>query len=174
MAFENRLLPWKWGKKNVPIRREDALAEYSPFYSLQQDINRLFDSFFQGFENRSMSTFEETSSPMFSPSLDITETDSDVRVTIELPGLTDKEIDLSISENSLTVKGEKKEEREENTSGYYRMERLYGSFYRSIPLPCSIDRDKVQATFKQGVLSISMPKTRQALQETRKITINKE
>lgn len=172
MAF-NTLLPWKWGKKNIPVRREDVMPEYAPVFSLQQEMNRLFDSFFQGFEHKMFSPFEETAQ-MFRPSLDIAESDRDLKVTVELPGLTEKDIDLSISNNSLSIKGEKREEKEENTSGYYRMERHYGSFYRTIPLPCAIDEEKVEAKFKDGVLSVTLPKSSQVLQETRKITVNRE
>jgi HSP20 family protein len=175
MALNSKLLPWKWGKKNVPIRREDALPDYAPVFSLQQDMNRLFDNFFQSFENRLLSPFGEmTGSGVFNPSIDITESERDLKVTVELPGLSDKDIDLSMTNNTLSIKGEKREEKEEETSGYYRMERSYGSFFRSIPLPCGIEKDKVDATFKNGVLTISLPKSKEAQQETKKITITRD
>jgi HSP20 family protein len=175
MAFNNKLLPWKWGKKDLPVRREDALPDYSPVFSLQRDMNRIFDNFFQSFENNIFAPFAETpSESMFNPCLDVTESDSELKVTVELPGLTDKDIDLSIANNYLNIKGEKRSEKEENSSGYYRMERHYGSFCRSIPLPCGVEPDRVDASFKQGVLTIKMPRTRQSQPEAKKIAINRD
>jgi HSP20 family protein len=173
MTFNNSLIPWKWGKRNVPVRREDSLPEYSNFFSLQQDMNRVFDNFFRAFEGAALSPFAETSS-MYQPQVDVTESAKDLRVSIELPGLDEKDLDVSISSDSLTIKGEKREVREENTNGYHRMERHYGAFHRTIPFPCGVDKDKAEATFKRGVLTVVLPKNKEGQQEIRKITIKKE
>ena len=92
----------------------------------------------------------------------------------ELPGIDDKDLDVSISDNAVTIKGEKKTEEEENTGGYYRIERRYGSFQRIVPLPCGVDKDKAEATFKRGVLSIVLPKSKTSQQAVQKITIKQE
>jgi HSP20 family protein len=101
----------------------------------------------------------------------VSETDKEIKVSAELPGMDEKDIDVSLTRDSLTIKGEKKQETEDKGEDYYRMERSYGSFTRSIPLPIEVDTDKVQATFKKGVLEITLPKTARAIQETRKIPV---
>lgn len=167
------LIPWNWGKKNLPIRKEDNSSDYSPYLSLQHDMNRVFDNFFRSFENGVMSPFSDMSEGMFQPRVEVKENANDLRVSVELPGIDDKDIDVSITDDALTISGEKREEKEENTRGYYRMERSYGSFQRRIPFPCSIDKDKAEATFKKGVLNVVLPKTAEAKQNVKKISIKK-
>ncbi len=168
------LIPWNWGKKNLPIRKEDNSSDYSPHFSLQNDMNRVFDNFFRSFENGMMSPFSDMSEGMFRPKVEVKENANDLRVSVELPGIDDKDIDVSITDDALTISGEKREEKEENTRGYYRMERSYGSFQRRIPLPCSIDKDKAEATFKKGVLNVVLPKSAEAKQNVKKISIKKD
>ena len=103
------------------------------------------------------------------PSLDVKDADGSIVVTAELPGLTAKDIDLSISEDLLTIKGEKKAEAEKKEEGVYFSERYFGSFQRSVRLPASVDSDKVKADFKNGVVRIEMPKSEKS--RTRKIPI---
>ncbi len=168
------LIPWNWGKKNLPIRKEDnnsSHSEFSPYLSLQHDMNRVFDNFFRTFETGIMSPFSEMSEGMFQPRVEIKENANDLRVSIELPGIDDKDLDVSITDDALTISGEKREEKEENTRGYYRMERSYGSFHRRIPFPCAINKDKAEATFKKGVLNVVVPKSTDALQHVKKIQI---
>ena len=97
--------------------------------------------------------------------------DLEIKVSAELPGMDEKDIDVSLTRDTLTIKGEKKEEKEDTGKDYYKMERSYGSFTRSIPLPVEVDTDKVQATFKKGVLEITLPKTAKAIQETKKVPV---
>lgn len=171
MTFNNSLIPWKWGKRNVPVRRDDSLPEYSNVFSLQHDMNRLFEDFFRSFEGSSPFSRK---SDMFQPRVDVVESGKDLRVSIELPGLDERDLDVSISNDSLTIKGEKREEREDDTDGYYRLERHYGSFSRTIPFPCDVDKDKAQAVFKRGVLTVVLPKSSQINQEIKRIEIKKE
>lgn len=170
------LIPWNWGKKNLPIRREDNSSshEYSPYLSLQHDMNRVFDNFFRSFDTGLMSPFSEMSDGLFQPKVEVKESANDLRVSVELPGIDDKDLDVSITDDALTISGEKREAKEENTRGYYRMERSYGSFHRRIPFPCSIDKDKAEATFKKGVLNVVLPKTAEAKQNVKKISIKKD
>lgn len=163
MAIKN-LVPF--GKKSVPIRRD----EESPFVSLRREMDSLFDNFFRGFD---MEPFESRLGG-FSPRIDVTEDGNEIRISAELPGMDEKDIDLSIQNNMLTIKGEKKEEKEDKGKDYYRMERSYGSFVRTIPLPVEVDTDKVEAKFKKGVLSITLPKTAKAVAETKKISVKVE
>ncbi|MFN3531077.1 MAG: Hsp20/alpha crystallin family protein [Candidatus Brocadia sp.] len=122
--------------------------------SLQSEINRMFDRFFRGWELPEFGV--ETGAWM--PPIDLSETADKVTVKAEIPGIDPKEVDISIQGNTLRIKGEKKEEKEEKGENYYRMERCYGSFSRSIDLPTSVDPNKVTAEYKNGVLEITMQK----------------
>jgi len=152
-----------FGDKSVPVKRD----EVDPFALLRRRMDDMFEGFLHGFDLRPF----EARSGVFSPSIDIVENDKDIRISAELPGMEEKDIDVSLSRDSLTIKGEKKEEKEDKGKGYYRMERSYGSFSRTLPLPSEIDQDKVKATFKKGVLTVTLPKTEKAIKETKKIDI---
>lgn len=160
------LLPSVWRKDISP---ENRGADH-PFYGLQQDVNRMFDDFFRGFDvgpfGGSVDRFG-----VFSPSIDIREDDKEINVKAELPGLEEKDVEVLLTDNSLTIKGEKREDKEDKGKNYYRMERSYGSFRRAIALPQGLDADKAVASFKNGVLSISLPKTEDKSQKARKINI---
>jgi HSP20 family protein len=155
------LIPF--GKKNIEVRKE----EENPFALMQREMNRVFDSF-----NRSwgLGAFPEFTGS-FIPRLDVTEDAKAFTVTAELPGMSEKEIDLSISGDTLTIRGEKKEEKEDKNKSYYYSERSYGTFLRSIPLPRQVETDKVSASFKKGVLMITLPKTAAAMESTKKIDV---
>lgn len=153
-------------KRSVPVRREE-----SPFETLRREMDSLFDSFTRAFD---IEPFWERRLGDFSPSVDVTENDKEVKVSAELPGMDDKDIEVSLSKDSLTIKGEKREEKEDKGKDYYRMERSYGSFSRTIPLPVEVDTDKAEATFKKGVLEIRLPKTAKALEERKKIAVKVE
>ncbi|GAB61040.1 MAG: Hsp20/alpha crystallin family protein [Candidatus Jettenia sp.] len=122
--------------------------------SLQNEMNRMFDRFFKGSD---LSEFGMETGGWIPP-IDLSETNEKVTVKAEIPGIDPKDIDISIQENTLLIKGEKKEEKEEKNKSFYRMERRYGSFSRSIPLPPSVDSNKVTAEYKNGVLEITLQK----------------
>ena len=107
------------------------------------------------------------------PVVDVVEKDQAYEVTAELPGLDENNVDVSFSDGVLSIKGEKKEETEEKKKDQYLSERRYGSFQRAFRLPDGIDADKIEATFKNGVLTVSLPKTPEAVQSARKIAIKK-
>jgi len=153
-------------KKSVPVRRE----EYNPFSLLRQEMNKLFDNFFRGFEIEPFTG----GFGAFSPSVDVKESDKEIKISAELPGMDDKDIDVSLTKDSLTIRGEKKQEKEDKGKDYYRMERSYGSFTRTIPLPAEADTEKVKAEFRKGVLTVTLPKTPQAIKETKKIPVKAE
>jgi HSP20 family protein len=141
-----------------------------PFLVFQEEMNRLIDNFF----HESSFDFFERKSNVFTPSIDVTDTGNEIKVAAELPGLEDKDIEVSLTRDTITIKGEKKEEKEEKGKSYHRMERLYGSFVKTIPLPVDVETEKAGATFKKGVLTITLPKTEKALEETKKISIKSE
>lgn len=160
------LTPWHFGKRGDLIRHE----EEHPFSSLMREMNTLFDNFSRGFD---LEPFEGRLGT-FNPRIDVTENETGIKISAELPGLDEGDIDVSLVKDTLTIKGEKKEEKEDKGKDYYRMERSYGSFSRTIPLPGEVDKDKVDASFKKGVLTVTLPKTAQAKKETKKITIKTE
>jgi HSP20 family protein len=125
--------------------------------SLQNEMNRMMDHFFRGVESD-----YGMESGAWMPPVDLVENDEKITVKAEIPGINPKEINISIQDNTLIIKGEKKEEKEEKGKNYYRMERRYGSFARSINLPASVDTGKVTAEYKNGVLEISLQKKEEA------------
>ena len=163
MALRN-LVPS--GSKDVPQQPE----EFNPFIHLHREMNRLFDSFSRGFEIDPL----ETRLGVFIPSVNVIEGGKDIKVTAELPGMDEQDIDVSITKDALTIKGEKKREKEEQGKNYYRMERSYGSFTRTVPLPVEVDTTKVKAQFKKGILTVTLPKTAKSLKERKKIQIKSE
>ncbi|GAB4244475.1 MAG: Hsp20/alpha crystallin family protein [Acidobacteriota bacterium] len=161
------LIPFGSNRRDVPVRRE----EEHPFVALQRDINRLFDDFFRGFGLTRWPWGEEERWPAFSPRVDVVEKDDRYIVTAELPGVDEKDIEVTLQDGVLTIRGEKKEEREEKEKDRYYFERVFGSFHRTIPLPAEIDESKVSAELKKGVLRITLPKSERALKETKKIPV---
>lgn len=160
------LVPAGQGKEIPPARRED---EY-PLFSLQRDVNRLFDDFFRGFDLRPLRTADEKWGG-FSPKMDLEETEKEYRITAELPGMEEKDVEVLLTGNAITLKGEKKEEKEEKGKSFYHMERSYGSFQRTVPLPEGIDLKKVDADFKNGVLTVKLPKTVEAKIKSKKVPV---
>lgn len=160
------LIPWGRDKDRVPRVSKDS---DNPVLALHREINRVFDDFWSRFD-RPFGAGNGFLS-LGGPRTDIAESDSDVEITVELPGMDEKDIDLSLTDDVLTIKGEKKAEKEEKKKGYYLSERSYGSFYRSIPLPPGIDTDKAKAEFKKGVLTITLPKSPEAQAKVKKIPV---
>ncbi len=160
----------KQGEK-VPARKDIAR---DPFLALRDRVDRIIDEFSGGlglwpasWDVRPM----EWRMGAFMPTVDIKDRDNEIEIDAELPGVSEKDVELSLSGDSLIIKGEKKHETEEQEKGYYRAERAYGVFERAIPLPVDVDREKVEATFKNGVLSICLPKTKEAIEHIKKIPI---
>ena len=161
------LTPWRWGRRSVPAGRE---METHPLDMFQREMNRLFDDFFKGFGLRPFGE-EIEAAGAFYPQMDMTEDENSIYVTAELPGLDEKDIDINLSRDSLTIKGEKREEKEEKGKESYYMERSFGAFSRVIPIPVDVNPDKVEATFKKGVLNITLPKAQKERKEQKKIKI---
>jgi HSP20 family protein len=137
----------------VSVRRDDGqLARRAPaFDTLQREIDRVFDAFSGGFFTRG------DGAPF--PSVDVAETDREIKVSCELPGLEEKDVQVSLVDNVLTIRGEKRAEHEEGDKANRLVERSYGAFSRAIELPAYVEADQVKATMKHGVLKITAPKT---------------
>jgi HSP20 family protein len=163
MAIKD-LIPTPRSKQRLPVKRGN---EDNRFLSLHREMNRLFDDFLRDF---SLSPFGERFAETF-PKIDLKETEKEVIVNAELPGLGEKDIDITLSHNILSLRGEKKEEKEEKGGHYYQRECRYGSFHRDIPLRADIDEEKVAATFRHGVLTITLPKKSTTKPKTKKVEI---
>jgi len=144
-----------------------------PFSSFRYEIDRLFDDFFApvGAEGRNFATPAQPSAGLVRPSIDVEETDQAYRVSAELPGLTEKDVELNLRDNALTISGEKRSERDEEKDGRRYAERSYGRFERTIRFPAEVDADRVDALFRHGVLTVTLPKNEKARDKTRRIEV---
>lgn len=133
-----------------------AIIRWDPFkdmVTLREKMNRLFEDVFTG-----QSEDKELAASSWAPAVDIFETENDLVMTAEVPGIDEKDIEIKIEDNTLILKGARKFEKETKEENYHRIERSYGSFYRAFTLPNSIDPERIQAEHENGVLKITMPK----------------
>ncbi|MDJ0390822.1 Hsp20/alpha crystallin family protein [Roseomonas sp. E05] len=161
-----------------PAVRQDPF--WQPLATLREEVDRLFDGFWRGAgpgQARRGAAAPvaawrfDTAFGAAVPAIDVVESEKEYRITAELPGMGPGDVDLGISGDLLTIKGEKKEEKEEKTESYYLSERRYGSFQRAFQLPEGVDREKIDASFDKGVLTVVLPKTAEAAQKQRKIEV---
>lgn len=177
------LVSWR-SRGQLPARRDD------PFSAMQQEINRLFDEFMRGFDveqsgegngngdgDRSTDLAPwQGMTGSFTPTVNLAETDKAFEATIELPGMSEDEVDVKVTRDGLVISGEKRAEtsEEDEERNYYRRERRYGYFQRTIPLPAgAVDRDACEATFSNGVLTVHLPKRADAQPSARRITVRR-
>ena len=160
-------------KSAVPVKTEQR----TPFESLRREIDRLFDDF-RPFDWRLPSRVLGFEVPRISraewqvaPAMDLVEKDDAYEITAELPGLDEKNVEIKLSNHTLTIKGEKSEEKEDRQKDYYLSERRYGSFQRSFQLPDGVDADKIDANFAKGLLTVKLPKTAEAKKAEKKISV---
>lgn len=169
-----KLAPWNWFKReeehsgaSVPVQRSNAVGQYpqggggDPLIQLHREIDGLFENAFRGFgvaPFRSDFFTPLTAEGLLKPQVDIGVTDKEYSVTVEVPGVSEKDVKVEISGNIMTIRGEKKQEKEEKDKNYYRIERSYGSFQRVLSLPEDANQDDIKATFNKGVLTVKMPR----------------
>jgi len=156
------LIPWGRQSSTVPAnyQRQDE-----PVIGLRREVDRLFDDLFRGFP--SVAGFDRSFAAW--PTVEVTDSDREVRITAEMPGLTDKDVELLVEEGVLTLRGERRREQEDKERGY--SERFYGRFERRIQLPWNVDGQNAAASFRDGVLTVTLPKTAEA-ERGRRIPIN--
>ena len=145
-----------------------AVERWEPFRNIndiQGEMNRLFDSLF----GRPATVL--AGERLWAPLADMYETKDDLFVALELPGIREKDVNVSITGDMLTVKGDRRFERDVTDEGYYRLERVYGKFERSMPLPIPVQADKVKATYRDGVLEIRLPKVEEVKPKEIKIDV---
>lgn len=155
-----------------PIMRREGRWLY-PRSRMQDMMDTWFDDLF---ENSLMARIQpfEWRTQQFGPTVDVIEREDKIIVNAEVPGMSPEDINISMSGNAITISGEKKSETEEEMEGKRYSERSYGSFCRVIPMPYEVDRDKVDARFKHGLLTVTLPKSQAAIQRTRRIPIHTE
>lgn len=174
--------PWNWFKEEeqqptfpVQVQRSDELVQNNSFAQFHQEIDRMFNGFFRGFGLPS--AFRRELAPMaengrLKPTLDIAAGDREYTVSVELPGIDEKDIQLELSGDTLMIKGEKKHEKEEKKKNYYRMERSYGSFQRVLNLPEDSEQEGIIAAYKQGILTITIPRKARPSKSVKQIAVN--
>jgi len=155
------------GRERMPVRR----GEVEPFHDFQRQMNRLFDDFFTDFPLAPRWGERDLATAGFSPRVDVSETDKEVKLSAELPGMDEKDITVEMDDAAVTIRGERKEEREDKGKNWYTREQSYGAFHRIVPLPASVDGEKANAKFKKGVLTITIPKREAAQAKRKAITI---
>ena len=157
------LVPWSRGERwREPSTRPESL---SPVVSLHREVNRLFDDVFRGFENAPFSGGRNAW-----PSVDVEESEKEYRITAEMPGMEERDVEVLLQDGMLTLRGEKKVEKD---SGNRTLsERYYGRFERQIAIDRDIDEGAVTATFRNGILTVTMPKSAQAIERTKRIPVN--
>lgn len=156
------LLPSVW--RGGSLMRHEGY----PFFSLHRDMDEMFDRLLKGFDVAPFGILEERP---FVPSIDVVENDGILKAVVELPGMDEKDVEVVLMGDTLTIKGEKKEEKKEKMEGYYCSERTYGSFHRVITLPKEVDPEKVEARFKNGVLTVEMHTREEIKEEGTKVQI---
>jgi HSP20 family protein len=140
----------------ISVGRQRGVARArtdNPFLSLQSEVDRLFDDFTHGFP-----AFGNGGGAKMLPTVDVAETDKDIEITAELPGLEEKDVQVNVADNILTIRGEKKAEKEQKDKNYRLVERSYGSFERSLELPEGVNADTIKATIDKGVLKVVVPR----------------
>lgn len=146
-----------------------------PFHALRAEMDRVFDNFLTTPGRLAESAWEPFRSSALgwssAPSVDVKETDKGFEINAELPGLDEKDVEITLTDTTLTLKGEKQSSRAEKKENYHLSERRFGSFQRSFQLPENVNRDKVAAKFEKGVLTVTLPKTAKAKKAQRKIGI---
>ena len=164
------LISWNRGRSDLAVRRNEEAT--NPFLTLHREMNRLFDDAFRGFDLATPGFVERPFGGNLGwPNIEVSEGSNEVKVTAELPGLEEKDVDIHLADGVLSISGEKKIETEDNDRLF--SERYYGRFERRIPVD-DIQVDKVKASFKNGVLTVTLPRLPTAKSNTRRIAINEK
>ncbi len=170
------LIPWRRKRDQSRLSRVER-EEDNPFLELHREINDVFKDFFGRFEDSLElpgTGWLTGSTSASSVRVDVSESENEVQITADVPGMEEKDIDVELNNNLLTIKGERRNEREEKKRDYHISERSYGMIHRVIPLPGEIDESKAKARFKNGVLTVSIPKTPEAKSRRKQIPISTE
>jgi HSP20 family protein len=152
-------LPTIFGRRGLSTLGDD------PFSTMRREMDRLFNEF------RGVGGGPYAAEAGFAPAVNVKQTENGVEVTAELPGIDEKNIEVSLADNALTIRGEKKEEKDEKGEGWFVSERSFGSFMRTVPLPVEVDQAKASAQFKNGVLTVTLPAAADTERKAKKIAV---
>lgn len=177
--------PWNWFKKeeeeksfHVPVRHSGEMSlPQTPMHSFHREFGRLFEAVQRDFEKMWQGhgmPVSQTGSGWFRPSLDIASDEKEYMVSVDIPGIDPEGLSLEVSGRNLIITGEKKHETEEKQRDYYRIERSYGAFRRMLDLPEDADSDSISSHYRDGVLTVTIPKTDITRAETKKIEIKRD
>ncbi|MFC1657129.1 Hsp20/alpha crystallin family protein [Candidatus Moduliflexota bacterium] len=183
----SKIKPWNWFKKeqeeqvrDLPVKRPST-EFYGPLTNLHEEVDRLFNEAFRRFGMPSLFRDDfwprgaQPAAPtIMRPNVDISAGKNEYLITIEVPGIDEKDVKLELSNNTLTIKGEKRQEQEEKDRDHYRIERSYGSFQRVLSLPEDADQSGITAKFKNGVLTVGLPRRPEKKKNVKLIDIQKE
>lgn len=165
------LVPWKWGGLRR-LQEDRVFGDFrNEIETLHRNIDRLFGSAWTGGIFGPTLLSDSWTKGDLVPSIDVTEDEKAFRVTVELPGMTEKDVAVTVADRTLTIRGEKKEEKEQKDKEVYRRERAFGSFHRAMELPADVDANKIDASFKNGVLTIQLPKSKEAQEKVKQIAV---
>ncbi len=178
----HKLAPWNWFKKEeesgavLPVNRiESPRLPAHPFARMHREMDRIFEDFFTGFGLMSPEGSgifpASVTDRWLKPSVDISAGDNEYTIHVELPGITQKDVQVELTGDTLRIRGEKRQESEDKGKEYYRVERSYGSFQRVLSLPEDADGDKIEAKFKDGVMTITLPRKESAKPKAKRIDV---
>ncbi len=157
--MKNKMIPWR---KRQPYSEDEWRGD--PFDLLQREVNELFDTYYTGGRN--------SRKRVFSAGWELSETDDEFRIKVELPGMEKEDIQIHLEDHMLTIRGEHKEETEKKKRNYHIAEMSYGGYSRTIPLPAKVDSEKADAKFRRGVLTLKLPKTAQSKIDRKRISVS--
>jgi HSP20 family protein len=157
--------------RNMPMSRGNEDTE--PFLAMRREMNRLFDDVFSGFGLPSLVGPALRQMPA-APKIDVSETDNEIQITAEMPGINENEVEVLLEDDRLIIRGERKEEREDKDRNYHVRERVQGAFSRTLPLPFAPDPNQVKAEFRNGVMTIVIPKPPEVKQKQHRIDVQKD
>ncbi|MEI6970367.1 MAG: Hsp20/alpha crystallin family protein [bacterium] len=158
------------GRKHMPVRHGGR----ETFRDFQRDMNRLFNDSFTGGALLPRMGGADLAGVAFNPHVDVSETEEEVKISARLPGINEKDITVEMDEAAVAISGEKKRDHEEKGRDWYRREQSYGSFCRLVPLPAAVDGAKAKARFKEGVLTVTVPKTGGGRGKRKTVTVEAE
>jgi HSP20 family protein len=179
----SKLNPWNWFKKEeqekpVPVQHAPTMQTGSPRDRFHSEVDKLFDTMLRGFPRwvmlRGLPEHSTGLEGVLKPHLDVSGSDNQYQISVELPGVDEKDLNIELRDDSLIIRGEKRHEHEDKGKGYYRMERSYGSFQRVLSLPDDCSKDDIKASFKQGVLKIAIPRHKTLPASARQIEISSD
>ena len=181
MMYIQKINPWNWfgheddqTTSHLPLQR-GAVQLYRPLTQLHHDLDRMFDGMLRGLDLPAVSgKARDNENAMLRPNVDVTSTDKEYTITVEVPGVDEKDVKLELTgDGKLIIQGEKKHEKEQKDKNFHRVERSYGSFQRTLSLPEDASQDNVDASFKNGVLTVIVPRKATVQASIKRIDIKK-